>query len=253
MNSNSGVAFSPPSIVKDTLGDSGMLLDTEAAMTNSPGSSPSQVPKVMNNAIKTKMDQEKQNVQLIHRNELQNRFAHTKLTSCSIPNSQNCTVPIKVLSENRDISGVKYVNYKIQHLKVEGTAMQSQFNPYADENDSGNNFQLSKTVNVNCNRSRPNSAIMTDMLSKPRIFGNDRSNLMQISTRSTRSTRPQNIINLRRENFHTINISNNMIMKNPSTLASEAHTLNQNSQLSEDNAVMFRNYDLNDEYWFNFE
>ncbi|XP_055308714.1 myb protein isoform X4 [Sitodiplosis mosellana] len=39
LNSNSGVAFSPPSIVKDTLGDSGMLLDTDMTITNSPDAS----------------------------------------------------------------------------------------------------------------------------------------------------------------------------------------------------------------------
>lgn len=42
MNSNSGVAFSPPSIVKDTLGDSGMLLETET-ISHSPDASTSQV------------------------------------------------------------------------------------------------------------------------------------------------------------------------------------------------------------------
>lgn len=249
MNSNSGVAFSPPSIVKDTLGDSGMLLDTEATMTNSPDTSPSQVPNVMNKPIKKKMSEGKGNVQRAHQNEQQSRLAHSKITNCLNLHSQNCTVPLKLSSGNEDTSGVKYVNYKIQHLKVKGTAMpQSQFNPYADENDSDNNFQLSKTINVNCNLSRRNNLLMTDVLNRPRYFGNDRSNLMHISTH-----RSQNIINLRRENFHTINISNNMIMKNTSTISSENHMHNPNSQLKEENTVMFRNYDLNDEYWFNFE
>lgn len=246
MNSNSGVAFSPPSIVKDTLGDSGMLLDTEITMTNSPETSPSQVPNVLNKAIKKKVDEENRNVQRIHRNEQRSRY-HSKFTNYSNTHSQNSSVPLKVFAENENVSDVKYVNYKIHHLKVKSTATQSQFNPYADENDSGNNFQLSKSMNVNCSAPRVNTSLMADILNKPRFFGNDRSNLMH------RSTRSQNIINLRRENFHTINISNNMIMKNSSTVSSSALNQNQNPQLTGENTVMFRNYDLNDEYWFNFE
>lgn len=247
MNSNSGVEFSPPSIVKDTLGDSGMLLDTEITMTNSPDTSPSQVPNVLNKANKKKMGEEKRNLQQIFQNEQQIRFSHSKLTNYSNAPSQNCTVPLKVLNDCENVPDVKYVNYKIHHLKVKGTAMQSQFNPYADENGSDNNFQLSKSKNVNCNFSRVNTSRMTDLLSKPRFFGNDRSNLMHISSRS------QNVINLRRENFHTINISNNMIVKNSNTILSEAHNHSQNPHLTQENPVMFRNYDLNDEYWFNFE
>lgn len=246
MNSNSGVVFSPPSIVKDTLGDSGMLLDTEITMTNSPDMSPTQVPNVLNKAIMKKMGEQKRNLLRIHQIEQRNIYASKKLTNFVNSHSKNCTVPLKISDENEDFSDVKYVNYKIHHLKVKGTAMQSQLNPYADENDIDNNFQLSKTINATVNP-RANTSVMTDILNRPRYFGNDRSNSMHISTRS------QNIINLRRENFHTINISNNMIVKNSSTNPSEVHNHNQNPKLTEENTVMFRNYDLNDEYWFNFE
>lgn len=214
--------------MKDTLGDSGMLLDTEITMTNSPDSSPTQVHNVLNKVIMRKMGEHKRNMLRIHQQiEQRNRFASSKLTNFVNSHSKNCTVPL---------------NYKIHHLKVKGTAMQSQLNPYADENDIDNNFQLSKTINATVNP-RVNTSVMTDMLNGPRFFGKDCSNLL----------RSQNIINLRRENFHTFNISNNMIVKNSSTNLSEIHTHNQNPQLTDENTVMFRNYDLNDDYWFNFE
>lgn len=240
MNSNSGVAFSPPSIVKDTLGDSGMLLETEITMTNSPDTSPTQVPNVMNKANIKRMSEQKRKLPQIHQNEHRNRFASTKSTSYSNLNSKYCTFPLKVSCENEDVPEVKYVNYKIHHLKLKGNATQSQLNPYADENDIDNNFQLSKSLNTTL-KPRVNTSVMTDILNRPRFFGNDRSNLMQISTRS----------HFRRENFHTINISNNMVMKNSNIISSDVH--NQSPLLTDENTVMFRNYDLNDEYWFNFE
>lgn len=237
--------------MKDTLGDSGMLLDTECTMTNSPDTSPTQVPNVLNNTIMKKTGEQKWKLSQYHKKEQQNRFASTKMTSCSNLQSKYCTFPFKVLSENDVVSDVKYVNYKIHHLKVKETAatQQSQLNPYADENDVHNNFQLSRTKTTTTLKPRPNtSTLKTDTLNRlPRFFGSDRSNLLHTSTRSS-----QNLINLRRENFHTFNISNNIVMKNSSIISSEVH--NHTPQLTEDeNTVMFRNYDLNDEYWFNFE
>lgn len=240
MNSNSGVAFSPPSIVKDTLGDSGMLLDTEMTMTNSPDTSPTQVPNILNNAIMKKMSVQKRRSPQTYQNEQRNRLTSPKMISCLNSHSKYRTFPLKVSDESENVLDVKYVNHKIHQLKVKGTAMQSQLNPYADENDVDINFQLSKTMNPTL-KSRLNTSIMN----RPRCFGNDRSNLLHINPRS------QSTINLRSENFHTINIRNNMVMKNSSIISSEVH--NQNPQLTEENAVMFRNYDLNDEYWFNFE
>lgn len=204
-------------------------------MTNSPDTSPTQVPNILNNAIMKKMGVQKRKL------PSENRFTSPKLISCLNSHSKYRTIPLKVSDESED---VKYVNHKIHHLKVKGTAMQSQLNPYADENDIDINFQLSKTMNTTL-KSRLNTSIMTDIMNRPRYFGNDRSNLLHLTPRS------QNSINLRSENFHTINIKNNMVMKNSSIISSEAQ--NQNPLLTEENTVMFRNYDLNDEYWFNFE
>lgn len=214
-----------------------MLLDTEMTMTNSPGTSPSQVSIVINNAIKKKMDGDKRNVQQMHQTEQQIKFARVKLTNCLNLRSQSLSVSLGASNENEDTSKQK-IDTKKPNLKFKSTGM--HFYPYADENDT-----YPKNLNVNCSRLRSNTSyMMTDIVNKPRFFGNDRSNQMQ------RSTRSQNMINLRRENFQNINISNNMIMKSSSTLLSEGH---QNSQLNEENAVMFRNYDLNDDFWFNFE
>lgn len=146
--------------------------------------------------------------------------------------------------------------------------LQMQFNPYADENDNSNRkFQLSKSVQATKNAIETNGSDVQHV----RCFGNDRTNLIaaerQFQPVSQMSTNSPSVINLRKENFHSFNISNNMIVKNPSTIAyafnathqpnepngivgQHQHFANQNDQ---ENQVMFRTYDLNDDYWLNFE
>lgn len=142
------------------------------------------------------------------------------------------------------------------NMIVKGLPLQSQFNPYADENDSSCKFQLSKTFNNFIGNSSGSSGAETPnltsrILGRSRFFGNDRTNLMQIDRLQT-SNRSTNIINLRRENFHTFNITNNTILKT-STMYSGTHEQSSKSEHNQQNPVMFRNYDLNDEYWLNFE
>lgn len=156
-------------------------------------------------------------------------------------------------------------------------SVQSQFNPYADENDNSNRkFQLSKSVQGaasvmdNCN-GIGGTANATGGIQRMRSFGNDRTNQMVTPNERFQYVGPvvqrhsPSVINLRKENFHSFNISNNMIIKNS---ASIAYTFNNGQQVNmpagiggqqqhfhddQENQVMFRTYDLNDEYWLNFE
>lgn len=214
-----------------------MLLDTEATITNSPDASPPQVPNVINEN-KIFMIENKEHTQ---RYQITSPEQISKLTLRSLNNLSKLlptnTIPNKIFN---NMFEMKNTNFKVQKLKTKGFPLQS-YNPYADENDSNNKFQLSKSFNDSSILTRAN----TKTLSKPRLFGNDRTNLMQISSR------PYSVNNLRREHFHTFNISNNKILNSSST--SGTFNFNQNSDLEQENTVMFRNYDLNDEYWFNFE
>lgn len=257
-----------------------MLLDTDMTMTNSPDASPSQVHNtikrienkivVCGNNENVQQQQPQYHYNRFYLQDQENRSERFKpVRSLNVIN-QSCSIPFNIpIQTNRAF------NRKIQRTlsniaplqSVESNAFGSkenmvvkeqhqQFNPYADENDSATKFQLSKSIDNRCNINDSTSmqvdtAMMNNTLNRTRLFGNDRTNLplMQID-RLQFSNRPQNVINLRRENFHTFNISNNMILRNSNTRMLET---SQNSQFIQENPVMFRNYDLNDEYWLNFE
>ncbi|XP_031618669.1 uncharacterized protein DDB_G0286175-like [Contarinia nasturtii] len=276
LNSNSGVAFSPPSIVKDTLGDSGMLLDTDMTITNnSPNASPSQVHNtIKRNENKIMMHQNNGNMQHQQRQQSNQHYHQNDL---SLQKQENRCTQLKPIHNFNSISQLnsvqsslisseKVYNRKIQRslstitlptdengAKVNQPLL--QFNPYADENDGSNRFQLSKSINNRINNNsfvNDPTTLMNNKLNRARLFGNDRTNLMSID-RLSFSHRPQNVISLGKENFHTFNISNNMILKNSNDMSSGTQEYSKNLHLNQENPVMFRNYDLNDEYWLNFE
>lgn len=261
--------------MKDTLGDSGMLLDTDMAMTNSPDASPSQVHSIIKRIEnKVIMRENNGNVQQQQPQYYYNQFySQGPFKSNRNLNviHQSCVSPFNIPVDTTNRS----LNQKIQRTlpnithnqNVENDAFgvkenvvvkeqPQQFNPYADENDSTTKFQLSKSASNRCNIFNGSSlqadTTTVNNLNRMRLFGNDRTNLMQID-RLQFCNRPSNVINLRKENFHTINISNNMILRNSNTAGSRMLDPSQNSQFIQENPVMFRNYDLNDEYWLNFE
>lgn len=257
--------------MKDTLGDSGMLLDTDMTMTNSPDASPSQVHNIIKRVDnKVIMRENNGNVQQqqpqYYYNQFYSQEAFKTTRSLGVMH-QSCAIPFNIPVDTN-----RLVNHKIQktlpniihHQNIERDAFgvkeniiakghPPQFNHYADENDSTTKFQLSKSASNRCHASSVQSDTSTvNNLNRMRLFGNDRTNLMQVD-RLQFCNRPSNVINLRKENFHTFNISNNMILRNSNTAGSRMLDPSQNSQFIQDNPVMFRNYDLNDEYWLNFE
>lgn len=257
-----------------------MLLDTDVTITNSPDASPSQVSKIMkkltNKAVmgqisKNILPLQSRHTYELHSQEQSNKLARFKLISYLDSHTQSD--PFKIFGAGNNAPDVKNFNDKIYksykslptttinligndakvNMVVKGLPMQSHFNPFADENDDSSKFQLSKSITAA--NSIPLAADITKITSsvfnKPRFFGNDRTNLIQID-RLQMYNRSQNVINLRRENFQKINFNNSMILKNSNTQI-ETQDHSQNSQLMPDNPVMFRNYDLNDDYWLNFE
>lgn len=254
LNSNSGVAFSPPSIVKDTLGDSGMLLDTDITLTNSlDNSSSSQVHNIINK-IENKLlmrdcDESQQQIMLNQFKPLTNNF-HVTNNRIKIHQNQIITDPNHVQIINtlksdkffnkKIVKSFSAINQSFHENNNLNRFMQNEYNPYADENDSNSRFQLSKSTIANeTNQSQYRNV---------RIFGNDRTNFVHcdrsVTTNKT-NTNP-NKVEQRRENYQSFDIINNMAYKNAT------HT-NTSSKENSENVVMFKNYDLNDEYWLNFE
>lgn len=258
-----------------------MLLDTDMTITNSPDASPSQVHyTIKRKENKIMMLQDSGNVQQqqqyhhhhhhheYYLHEQQNRSTKLRSIHNLNPISQINSIPLNFSCAE------KQFNRKIQRSSSTITSMQtgrhsslgkvnkelplqSQFNPYADENDNSSRFQLSKSISNRCNIGISSfgadaSTDTTNIFNRSRLFGTDRTNLMQID-RIPFSNRSPNVINLRKENFHTFNITNNMILKNSNYMNPGNHEFSQSSQLIKENPVMFRNYDLNDEYWLNFE
>lgn len=230
--------------MKDALGDSGMLLDTDATINKSPNTSPSQVHNIYIYKNDNKILQGNRHVQLQpqvhHVSNIQTEGKVASLPKYDLI-SQHKSFRNNENFVNGTVSEMRYINRKVHKLQVNNVVKMSpaaQFNPYADENDSNNKFQLSKSSLGSSQRPDAQQFNLIDTKDRSRLFGNDKTNLIQLD-------RPTNMNNYRREH--------NMILKNPNTLFTGTEDYSQGTQNIHDNTIMFRNYDLNDEYWLNFE
>lgn len=147
------------------------------------------------------------------------------------------------------------------------------FNPFADENDSSQSFQLSKSQNYS--------------QSQIRLFGSDVTNVINSNSQAMPSDKPknhyppstlseqfssfagQNIGNAKNIGYHShsgadvygksvlrsddvgMYLQNSNIENSCSNLYSDESQEPSQSQGS--NEMIFKNYDLNDEYWLNFD
>lgn len=109
----------------------------------------------------------------------------------------------------------------------------NEFNPFADENESFARFQLSKSV------SQDSLNPVQSLVQRTRSFGDDRTNFVQHSVPNSGKPAAFNLIESR------VSASNLQAFK--------AMHVDDMSNSNDENTVMFRTYDLNDEYWLNFE
>lgn len=164
----------------------------------------------------------------------------------------------------------------------------SPFNPFADENDSNSNFQLSKTSDFH--KKSPTRYLESSPFA--RTFGYNRTNLMPHDASSTSSTGKQFVSTLRKcdsEFISTLSTSPNVsrfqikhtgnrnqsndssesrqvfrpllpdnhqhrivVATAPPPLQSQAPSFVYQQQ-NADEQMTFKTYDLNDEYWLNFD
>lgn len=138
--------------------------------------------------------------------------------------------PIKRYSSTFNNSGVSSDN----SMRI----VSNEFNPFADENESFSRFQLSKSVsNDSTNQTQ-------SIAQRSRAFGNDRTNFVQQTDRLYMPNSGKPVTYNRIEPRATS--SNAMALRS-------MHVDTMSSNSNDENTVMFRNYDLNDEYWLNFE
>lgn len=139
--------------------------------------------------------------------------------------------PIKRFSSNFNDSGLPADNNSMRTVSHE-------YNPFADENESFARFQLSKSV------SQDSLNPTLSLTQRTRSFGNDRTNFIQQNDRHFAPNSGKPAVYSRIE--QRVCPSNAQAFK-------VMHDDNISSNSNDENTVMFRNYDLNDEYWLNFE
>lgn len=282
LTSDSGVLFSPPSIVKDALGDSGLLMDTDMSSgnDNTNDKSNSQVHS-LTHKIATDLhvanqyyqstaqrSQSSHHINPSHNYHLLSASYNTIKSSASPVKEKLSTIRIVRNSTNRNNE-----NENDKPLSNNVRAKEySSFNPFADENEDRNAFQLSKTVNKPAARYVESSPFA-------RTFGYNRTNIMGNGSggsslkyesapgfvSSISSTSPKvSHFHIRPVMQHTSKSNDSYEAKSqlfrpllpvnkyemPATVRTSPF-----SEVSQDSVdqMTFKNYDLNDEYWLNFD
>lgn len=273
--------FSPPSIVKDALSISqsaALLLEDEQNETITPenldNSTSSQVQfnlipfNDVSNSTKLNYPSSlnyQQKMILLHNQ--QKLYSENVATACKTLRNQKHFVPIT--HNNRLV------------VKCEATDENQDtitYNPYANENDHETKFQLSKSIQYQNELNRNQCPIEIPLV---RRFGQDRTNFYNIlpkvetinkrlavdyvKTNATSSSQPS----VNHQQFNCFSLKDRISISShysKSGIASAQQTLpsNENSQSNDSqNAftynsnsnenLTFKNYDLNDEFWLNFD
>lgn len=293
--------------MKDTLGDSGLLMDSDLTLCNSPdldkSSQVQNIAKKFENKLLLSGDYNRPYQQ--HDYHYQPAASSSRLKT--LPNTSYTTT--SKARVNRDINQLRAPNSRnIKIIKVDPSTFHKKvnksvmlnhqrnivvygnnnanaqnnfnenfaFNPFADENDSNQSFQLSKSANFQ-NQSGP-----------IRLFGSDMTNFMN-SNQTIVSEKPKAnpstfVTNTYNQNFSQIGgpsfmKTNNENQYDNSTdvygrsvfrpddnaiYSQSSNTENSCSNMFSDesqepsqsqssNELVFKTYDLNDEYWLNFD
>lgn len=154
------------------------------------------------------------------------------------PNQVQITNFIKLTEKNFPIKRYPSNDSGLSTADNSMRTVSHEYNPFADENDSFARFQLSKSVSQDSANPTPS------FVQRARAFGNDRTNFVQHTDchYAASSGKPATFSRIEQR----ASSSNAMALKS-------MHVDNMSSNSNDENTVMFRNYDLNDEYWLNFE
>lgn len=295
--------------MKDALGDSGLLCDPDLTLCNSPEpDKSSQVQKIVNKIESKLFLSGDYNQQNYHQQNYQYQQQLSNQRSRPFAGSSSTSYTANKSRPNRGIDEVRAPNSRhIKIIKVDPTTFHKKvnksvmlnhqrnivvggcnnatntataneffgYNPFADENDNSNSFQLSKSANFT---NQPGI----------RVFGNDMTNFLN-SNQTVTSDKPkpntsyqtnsfhQNFTQFSNQNFSTpktVTYANNqssdvygksifrpdesgIYLQNSNMESSCSNVFSDESQehlqSQSSNEITFKNYDLNDEYWLNFD
>lgn len=154
------------------------------------------------------------------------------------------------------------------------------YNPYANENDHETKFQLSKSIQYQNELNRKHCPIELPLV---RRFGQDRTNFYNILPKVEpitkrlavdyvrTNTQPSQPMSINHQQFNCFSLRDRISIsshypKSAATSSMRPHTLpsNENSQSNDSQSTFtfssnsnenltFKNYDLNDEFWLNFD
>ncbi|XP_055688018.1 myb protein isoform X1 [Lutzomyia longipalpis] len=261
LNSDSGVIFSPPSIMKNTLGDSELLLDTQMDDDDDSKKSGYQVYLSRNclSNSSTNTDTSVRAMRQLH-NEAQFQWANGRGGGFQESNKENLGI-------------------------IPGNFI--EFNPLVDENESITNFQLSKSIYANAGQLHGKILGNHQQIPPISTFGFNRTNLLHNSSHlqhiphtqsnfdATNGAFITSIPNQQQvsvTNWHTNcfgNATTGSVMGNSTATVTSQHIglsqgnangmpLSMGSVLTDANGERnmggnrFKTFDLNDEYWLDF-
>lgn len=271
------MVFSPPSIVKDALSISqsaALLLEDEQNETITPenldNSTSSQVQfnliQFNNNCnYQSSLNYHQKMILLHNQQKLYNENVAT--TTCKTLRNQKHFVP---LTQNNRLA----INCDLDQENQTVT-----YNPYANENDHDTKFQLSKSIQYQNELSQNHGPIEIPLV---RRFGQDRTNFFNILPKvdtinkrlaldCVKNTAQSILPAINQQQFNCFSLKDRISIsshysKNETTQTTQ-HTLpsNESSQSNDDSQstftlntnsnenLTFKNYDLNDEFWLNFD
>lgn len=282
MNSDSGVVFSPPSIVKDALSISqsaALLLEDDQNETIMPesvdnNSTSSQVQfnfirfnngdsNGANRNYPSSLNYHQKMHSLHSQPKLYNENVVDATAACKTLKNQKHFVPITQNHTNRLATIIKC---EPSNDEVENETI--TYNPYANENDHDTKFQLSKSIQYQNELSRTQCSIEIPLV---RRFGQDRTNfyniLPKVETINKRMTHSGGVltptkINQQQQQFNCFSIKDRISISShcsknqivAQTQQQQTLPSNENSQSNDSQSTFtFKNYDLNDEFWLNFD
>lgn len=270
------MVFSPPSIVKDALSISqsaALLLDDDQNETITPENlDNSTSSQVQFNLIQ--FNDDSNGTKLTHPSSLNHHQKMTLFYNQQKIYNENVATACKTLRNQKHFVPLTQNRLAIScDLDQENQTV--TYNPYANENDHDTKFQLSKSIQYQNELSQNQRPIEIPLV---RRFGQDRTNFYNILPKvetinkrgtadSVKNASQSSLPSINQQQFNCFSLKDRIsISSHYSKNETTQHTLpsNENSQSNDSQSTFpfnsnsqenltFKNYDLNDEFWLNFD
>lgn len=273
------MVFSPPSIVKDLAisQSAALLLDDDPNETITPENlDNSTSSQVQFNLIQFNDDSNGTKLNCNYQSSLNYHQKMTLLHNHHKLYNENVVTACKTLRNQKQ----HFVPLTQNRLAIRCDLDQENqiYNPYANENDHDTKFQLSKSIQYQNELNQNHGHIEIPLV---RRFGQDRTNFFNIlpkvdsmnkrsSVDNEKNNSPSNLHTINHQQFNCFSLKDRISIsshysKNETTQTHHTLPSNENSQSNDDSQstftmntnsnenLTFKNYDLNDEFWLNFD